>query len=312
MYTKKYQIVDVTSQVEAGFQGEPATDKIDLHKELPGTLINAASSQGTRNETSGEVFQEHLQRLERNTELYGEVNSTWQSQSSSYGTPNSMTVSHSDVISHPVDDMNTTPDSHSSNPRSSHSNFVGYSVDNSLTPQSVSGQSLIADVSTSISRSRTEAAAARLLALRYLPSLTPPSQYMCAMVDEQADIASPLSMNGVPGLQEQQFFDQTVFDDRDGIFVPSSAYQELHSTLRDHLIYTAQSSAPTRQGTPDIHQPDMDYFEKGQSKLISDRAIDRREAYPESVRSPKSLEITPQREYVLWKTWIEEVAPWVS
>jgi hypothetical protein len=128
----------------------------------------------------------------------------------------------------------------------------------------------------------------------------------------QSDMPPPPSMDVLANFQEQPVLDQHMFDDQDGIFLPGSAYQELHSTLRDHLIYTARSNAPTRQGTPEPQQPDMGFFDRGPAKVTTDGAIDRTESDPESSRSSKPPEITPHREYMLWKTWIDEVAPWLD
>lgn len=122
----------------------------------------------------------------------------------------------------------------------------------------------------------------------------------------------PPNMDVLRELHDQPLLDQHMFDDHDGIFLPGSAYQELHSTLRDHLIYTARSNAPTRHGTPEPQQPDMGFFERGSAKVIIDGGVDRTESDPESSRSSKPPEITPQREYLLWKTWLDEVAPWLD
>ena len=56
----------------------------------------------------------------------------------------------------------------------------------------------------------------------------------------------------------------------------------------------------------------MGFFERGSAKVTTDGAIDRTESDPESSWSSKPPEITPHREYVLWKTWIHEVAPWLD
>jgi hypothetical protein len=55
----------------------------------------------------------------------------------------------------------------------------------------------------------------------------------------------------------------------------------------------------------------MSFFERGPPKALGDGVIDREESDLESGRSSKPPEITSQREYVLWKTWLDEIAPWV-
>lgn len=158
-----------------------------------------------------------------------------------------------------------------------------------------------------ISRVNTEDAAADLLALRYRPSqqkMTHPS-HIAQVLD-----LSPLNANIPQDTNELPFLEQGIFDyQQDGIFWPGSAYQEFHSTLRDHLIYTARSNAPTRRGTPEAPQLDLNFNEGHVLK----RGVDgnKTDSDPESDRPSRASEITPQREYVLWKTWIDEVAPWV-
>ena len=164
-------------------------------------------------------------------------------------------------------------------------------------------------LSPAMSRTHAEDAAAELLALRYLPTQSPQHGPFPGVHGNRPEISPPTGI--LSGLNDQSLLEQNIFDNQDGIFLPGSAYQELHSTLRDHLIYTARSNAPTRPGTPELQQPDMRFFEKGQEKTASDHNDDRREPNPESNRSSKPPEISPQREYVLWKTWIDEVAPWV-
>jgi hypothetical protein len=245
-----------------------------------------------------------------------EGQSTWQSQSPSFDTPNSMTVSYSDGASYrddePIMHMDMSPDSHTSRLRASHSHRSEYFGGSGLTPQSLVERNPIPSLSLTRSRTHTEDAAAELLALRYLPAQISQRQSVPEGPSDQVIMPPPPNMAGFSDLQEQPSLDQHMFDDQDGIFLPGSAYQELHSTLRDHLIYTARSNAPTRHGTPEPQQPDMGFFERVPAKMTVDGAIDRTESDPESSRSSKAPEITPQREYVLWKTWIDEVAPWVQ
>lgn len=107
------------------------------------------------------------------------------------------------------------------------------------------------------------------------------------------------------------FLEQSIFDyQQDGIFWPGSAYQEFHSTLRDHLIYTARSNAPTRRGTPEPAQLELNFNERQARKHGADG--NKTDSDPESDRPSKPPEITPQREYILWKAWIDEVAPWLD
>ncbi|KAK6513519.1 hypothetical protein TWF281_005142 [Arthrobotrys megalospora] len=80
------------------------------------------------------------------------------------------------------------------------------------------------------------------------------------------------------------------FGDED-LFFPGSAYLDLHNMLRDHIIYIANSNAPTRDGTPDI-----DELACKQTPSIR----------------PSITELEPQREYILWRNYVDEVAPWLD
>ncbi|RDW91959.1 hypothetical protein BP5796_01353 [Coleophoma crateriformis] len=224
---------------------------------------------------------------------------TWHAESPSFYTPHSFTAS-SDGIPYSIDgESNPSPLSNGSRLHLIHSHTSDYSE--GLTPQFIPDPQRMTD---QITRSPipTEDAAADLLALRYLPS-----QVRRPRVDSSSEMPPP----GFPSSlsNNQSNLDPHLFDDCDGIFIPGSAYQELHSTLRDHLIYTARSNCPTRDGTPEA-QPDMGFFTKGPSH--GDSNEETRDSNPMSNHSSKPPELTVQREYILWKTWINEVAPWLD
>ncbi|KAK3076289.1 hypothetical protein LTS18_013408, partial [Coniosporium uncinatum] len=105
-----------------------------------------------------------------------------------------------------------------------------------------------------------------------------------------------------------------VFDD--GIFLPGSTYQELHTTLRRGFFHAARSNAATRHTTPDrvteIERPvirhetmNLDY---GSSISTPGQVTDRHDASS----TPNNIELTQQEEYELWKNYINEVAPWID
>lgn len=182
-----------------------------------------------------------------------------------------------------------------------------------FTPQSASDGNSLARIPSSTSAVLTENAAADLLALRYLSSHTATDQSPGYLHEnntpmEEVQLEQPISVTQL-NYRDDVSLRSSMFGERDGIFLPGSAYQELHSTLRNHLISTARSNAPTRLGTPE-----QDHAPLGRSDLRfnEDAPDSRTESDPESVQSSKAPEISPHREYVLWKTWIDEVAPWVS
>ena len=278
-----------------------------MGEELSRGSINSRSPEVPRNTSPLEAHRapQILHRPE-----YVGADSTWQSQSPSFDTPGSMQVSYSDGTSYCPDDehhvqMDMSPESLASLPQAGFHPHGGYSEQSGLTPQSISEQTLMTSLSPTRSR-HTEDAAAELLALRYLPAESSQRHSMPGL-PARSEMPSPLEM--ISGLQDHTVLEQNIFDKHDGIFLPGSAYQELHSTLRDHLIYTARSNAPTRYGTPELPQPDMSFFERGPPKTLSDGDNDRTQSDPESRRSSRPPDISPQRAYVLWKTWLDEVAP---
>jgi hypothetical protein len=100
---------------------------------------------------------------------------------------------------------------------------------------------------------RTEAAAEELLALRY-----PPSE---AIVVPETYSASEIS----PQLQTVA---ENAFEIRpyDGIFLPGSTYQELHTTLRNHIIESTKADGRFRYDisyiSQDLEIPMMSKVEK--------------------------------------------------
>ncbi|KAJ6445460.1 C6 zinc finger domain-containingprotein [Purpureocillium lavendulum] len=93
----------------------------------------------------------------------------------------------------------------------------------------------------------------------------------------------------------------------DGIFLPGSAYHELHSTLRNHLIQEVKSNAPTRQATPRFEfDDDNDDFNEESGKAI-EIALE----LPTSIAEIPSL-LSEEDECILWRNWFDEVAPWLD
>ncbi|KAG9254501.1 C6 zinc finger domain-containing protein [Emericellopsis atlantica] len=82
----------------------------------------------------------------------------------------------------------------------------------------------------------------------------------------------------------------------DGVFMPGSAYAELHTTLRHHLIQEVRSNVPTRAATPE-DQPLPDSSEESARASLA------------PVDTPL---LTSEEEIVLWRNWIDEVAPWLD
>ncbi|CCT73687.1 related to regulatory protein for the arginine catabolic pathway [Fusarium fujikuroi IMI 58289] len=89
----------------------------------------------------------------------------------------------------------------------------------------------------------------------------------------------------------------------DGIFLPGSAYHELHSTLRNHLIQETRSIVPTRSTTPHIEVESSG----GVSLEETEVTIPIQEFQP----SQTPL-LSQQEECSLWKNYFDEIAPWLD
>ncbi|CAM1507474.1 Fc.00g071150.m01.CDS01 [Cosmosporella sp. VM-42] len=110
-----------------------------------------------------------------------------------------------------------------------------------------------------------------------------------------------------PYMEQMQAFTPEGMSD-DGIFLPGSAYHELHSTLRNHLIQEVKSSAPTRAATPRFDA------ESGQDTSTIDDDVGEMIQVLEDppVRYGDSPLLSDDDECSLWRNWFDEVAPWLD
>ena len=92
----------------------------------------------------------------------------------------------------------------------------------------------------------------------------------------------------------------------DGIFMPGSAYHELHSTLRNHLIQEVQSTTLTRPATPASPQDAEAITQVPAQGMGNLRAPER----PSTVVEPPLLK--KDEELLLWRNWFNEIAPWLD
>ncbi|KAK0114575.1 hypothetical protein ONS95_014063 [Cadophora gregata] len=285
---RHFRIVDVTSRFEKDFQPETPSHHSPRDLETAVTLTSPHSTT-----FQGEVTESPAPLREENHQQF----SQWHSESPSFNTPGSLTASFTDDSSFRTEDGQY---SHAS-PRSLSQVYAHRDSHNQVYPNinqhNASSDGLTPNLTLANSRVRFEDAAADLLALRYLQQ---------SKAAPQVQMPPPGNPNALRSIGEVEMLDHGIFDDQqDGIFIPGSVFQEFHSTLRDHLIYTARSSCPTRVGTPEVH-PDQTFTER---LVPRDERI---EVEPQSTASSRPHEITPQREYILWKTWIDEIAPWLD
>ncbi|CZR69756.1 related to regulatory protein for the arginine catabolic pathway [Phialocephala subalpina] len=304
---RHFKIVDVTSQIEKNYQGDPSTKSADV---ATGD-VDSTTPSTDNNASPRALFDLEARIPSRTNDSHTQHQTQWQSKSPSFDTPKSMTASHPDEISFLADEdqyMQTDGSPGSGSIAYQPRGTQQYSENTQHNTSRLLDQSTISPDGSPISRINTEDAAADLLALRYLPTQ---QQSTHSNTISQVLMPTPSNASVSHAGNELPFLEQEIFDyQQDGIFWPGSAYQEFHSTLRDHLIYTARSNAPTRHGTPEPAQLDLNLIERQASRR--DRDCNRTDSDPESDRPSKPPEITPEREYILWKAWIDEIAPWLD
>ncbi|KAH6853135.1 Dak1 domain-containing protein [Chaetomium sp. MPI-CAGE-AT-0009] len=107
----------------------------------------------------------------------------------------------------------------------------------------------------------------------------------------------------------------------DGIFLPGSAYLELHSALRNHIFDTARSTYPSRCPTPNNEACDADEVDDEEASEVRTHQSSHTAAatsgpaenvVQSSNTTPIFIDLTKQEEYVLWKNWVDEIAPWLD
>ncbi|KAI0466904.1 hypothetical protein F4859DRAFT_288024 [Xylaria cf. heliscus] len=131
--------------------------------------------------------------------------------------------------------------------------------------------------------------------------------------DYQLPTLPSYTMTGTPKTSEVL---PCQFGINDGIFLPGSAYWELHSVLRSHIFDTARSAPPSRRPTPN-----MPFYNEGLvTRTVSPRQVnynvlvsDHIDQFGHSCQiTPGFGELTKQDEYILWKNWVHEISPWLD
>ncbi|GKT45440.1 adhesion and hyphal regulator 1 [Colletotrichum spaethianum] len=96
----------------------------------------------------------------------------------------------------------------------------------------------------------------------------------------------------------------------DGIFLPGSAYHELHSTLRNHLIQEVRSNGPTRPASPASGQNSRRRSIDATSGPSSSAEVAETAGDISSDHEPPFLPL--EEECALWKNWVDEISPWLD
>ncbi|GLA42346.1 hypothetical protein AnigIFM63309_010878 [Aspergillus niger] len=133
------------------------------------------------------------------------------------------------------------------------------------------------------------------------------------VVDELAALRNLSNNPGhFPGPEVYQsitspLFDHSVFSDpanlTNDVFVPGSAYEALHTTLRNRQLWTARTEIPSRASTPASvlgydgitpYDPRIQRSRRAQS------------------RSGREFELTAERENILWQNYLNEICLWLD
>ena len=157
--------------------------------------------------------------------------------------------------------------------------------------------------SAPVTRRQTDSAVANLLYFSQGGQLQAqvPSQ-------QPASVAANMSLGFITDYLDPsaQAFASDINIIEDGIFLPGTAYHELHSTLRQHLIQEVRSNATTRPSTP---HPDGDDASSsdgiGCDKLLSSMNN------ASTADSDRPI-LSEDEECGLWRNYFDEVAPWLD
>ena len=137
---------------------------------------------------------------------------------------------------------------------------------------------------------RTERAAAHLLSLSQTEALSTTDNSPQESLLEVLPFEHPVI--------DHSFID--LYPD-DGVFLPGSAYLDLHSTLRNHLIQEGRPGNSTRAATHNLVNDPLT-CDSDLTRPFEPRVIDEEGTFA----------LTEAQESLLWVNWLEEVAPWVS
>ncbi|BAE58351.1 unnamed protein product [Aspergillus oryzae RIB40] len=96
-------------------------------------------------------------------------------------------------------------------------------------------------------------------------------------------------------------FDHSVFSDPvNDVFLPGSAYEALHTTLRNRQLWTARPDIPSRCSSP--------------ASVSESGAVTPNGLHPSEVnnysRPSRPFELSPTRENVLWQNYLNEICLW--
>ncbi|KAJ5675995.1 hypothetical protein N7462_008892 [Penicillium macrosclerotiorum] len=119
------------------------------------------------------------------------------------------------------------------------------------------------------------------------------------------------SVAGSYNTNQSSIFDHSVFSDpadlTNDVFLPGSAYEALHTALRNRQLWTARPDIPSRTSSrgsvPQIHTPEAH---------SDSSSFTRTERWRRSSRSGRSFELSPEREHFLWQNYLIEICSWLD
>ncbi|OGE58391.1 hypothetical protein PENARI_c001G01096 [Penicillium arizonense] len=119
------------------------------------------------------------------------------------------------------------------------------------------------------------------------------------------------SVTGSYQTVQSPVFDRGVFSDPtdliNDVFLPGSAYEALHTTLRNRQLWTARPDFPSRRSSqdsvPTVHTP-TGYSDAG--------SVTRTERGSRRTGFSRRFELPPEREHVLWENYLNEICSWLD
>ncbi|CAG7922587.1 unnamed protein product [Penicillium olsonii] len=120
------------------------------------------------------------------------------------------------------------------------------------------------------------------------------------------------SVNGSYQTVQSPLFDHSVFSDPadliNDVFLPGSAYEALHTTLRNRQLWTARPDIPTRRSSHD--SVSLANTPTAFSDTGSFTRAERQTRRFESGR--RFFELSPEREHILWENYLNEICAWLD
>ena len=145
------------------------------------------------------------------------------------------------------------------------------------------------------------------------PSTLPQHQLESLSADLPIDMSTDYSYLDI--IQDNRVFTPDGVISEDGIFRPGTAYHELHSTLRHHLIQEVRSNVPTRPTTPGFERQGSEEIDGPATNTIDDG--NNSDCTPDTAVASFAVSdaaplLSGPDECDLWRNWFDEVSHWLD